>query len=43
MFSRKEIWDFRQSKEEGNTGLYFVRSNNRTIKMWADAFAAVPK
>jgi Nucleotide-diphospho-sugar transferase len=39
----KETWDFRRSKEEGNTGFYFVRSNNRTIKLWADAYAAMPK
>jgi Nucleotide-diphospho-sugar transferase len=39
----KQTWDFRRSKEEGNTGFYFVRSNNRTIKLWADAYAAVPK
>lgn len=40
---RQQKWDFHKSKEEGNTGLYFVRSNKRTIKMWADAFEAVPK
>lgn len=38
-----ETWDFHKSKIEGNTGFYFVRSNNNTIKLWADAFAAAPK
>ena len=42
-FHREEWWDLQKSKEEGNTGFYFVRSNKRTIKLWADAFAAVPK
>ena len=42
-FFREEWWDLQKSKEEGNTGFYFVRSNKRTIKLWADAFAAVPK
>lgn len=40
---RGETWDFHKSKIEGNTGFYFVRSNNNTIKLWADAFAAAPK
>lgn len=40
---RKEHWDFRKSKEEGNTGYYFVKSNNKTIKLWQAAFEAVPK
>lgn len=35
-------WDFRRSREEGNTGFYFVRSSNRTISLWRDAFEAVP-
>ncbi|KAJ1437426.1 nucleotide-diphospho-sugar transferase-domain-containing protein, partial [Ochromonadaceae sp. CCMP2298] len=38
-----ESWDFHKSKIEGNTGFYFVRSNNNTVKLWADAFAAAPK
>eukprot|EP01032_Pedospumella_encystans_P035608 gene35608-40279_t len=38
-----ETWDFHKSKIEGNTGFYFVRSNNNTVKLWADAFAAAPK
>jgi hypothetical protein len=40
---RGEAWDFHKSKVEGNTGFYFVRSNNNTVKLWADAFAAAPK
>ena len=36
-------WDFRRSREEGNTGFYFVRSSNRTIALWRDAFEAVPR
>jgi hypothetical protein len=39
---RDQRWDFRKSREEGNTGFYFVRSNSRTIKIWAEAFAAMP-
>lgn len=39
----QDTWDFRRSKEEGNTGFYYVRSNNRTTKLWADAFEAAPK
>lgn len=39
-----EFWDFfYKSKLEGNTGFYFVRSNNQTIKLWLDAFNAAPK
>jgi hypothetical protein len=38
-----DTWDFHKSKIEGNTGFYFVRSNNNTIKLWADAYAAAPK
>lgn len=42
--SQTNTWDFRRSnKEEGNTGFYFVRSNERTIKLWKDAYEAVPK
>lgn len=38
-------WDnfFTSQKLEGNTGFYYVRSNEKTIKLWADAFAAAPK
>ena len=36
-------WNFRNSREEGNTGFYYVRSSNRTIALWRDAFEAVPK
>ena len=38
-----EPWDFHKSKIEGNTGFYFVRSNNNTIKLWEAAFAAAPR
>lgn len=39
-----EYWDFfYKSKLEGNTGFYFVRSNNQTIKLWHDAFLAAAK
>lgn len=41
---RDKYWDFfYRSRIEGNTGFYFVKSNERTIKLWADAFAAAPK
>lgn len=36
-------WDFRRSREEGNTGFYYVKSSNRTVDLWRDAFEAVPK
>jgi len=39
----QDTWTFRKSKEEGNTGFYFVRSNNMTIKLWQDAYEAAPK
>ena len=36
-------WSFRGSpKEEGNTGFYYVKSNQRTIKLWQTAYEAVP-
>eukprot|EP00981_Chlorochromonas_danica_P008689 scaffold2270_cov242-Ochromonas_danica.AAC.3 len=35
--------DWCRIKVEGNTGFYFVRSTNETIKLWADAFKAAPK
>ena len=38
-----EKWDFHKSKVEGNTGFYFVRSNNNTVQLWANAYAAAPK
>ena len=42
--AEKNTWDFRKSnKEEGNTGFYYVKSNERTIKLWEDAYKAVPK
>lgn len=41
---RDKYWDFfYRSKYEGNTGFYFVRSNEKTMKLWADAYAAAPK
>jgi len=40
--TKEDTWDFRRSKEEGNTGFYYVRSNNQTIKLWQDAYEAVP-
>lgn len=36
-------WDFKTSEEEGNTGMYFVRSNQRTIKLFETVIADVPK
>lgn len=38
MLSREEVFDFRNNKQEGNTGFYFVRSNNRTVKLWEDSY-----
>ena len=36
-------WDFVTSEGvEGNTGFYYARSNERTVKLWYDAFSAVP-
>lgn len=32
-----------RSKIEGNTGFYYVRSSNESIKLWADAYAAAPR
>ena len=40
--TQSNTWDFRRSKEEGNTGFYYVKSSNRTIALWKDAFEAVP-
>jgi hypothetical protein len=34
---------FFKSKNEGNTGFYYVRSNNNTLKLWNDAFNEAPK
>jgi hypothetical protein len=41
--ARGQSWDFHHSKVEGNTGFYFVRSNNNTIKLWSAAFVAAPR
>jgi len=27
-------WDFYKSRNEGNTGFYFVRSNPKVFKLW---------
>ncbi len=41
---QRDHWTFRNHpKEEGNTGFYYVRSNQRTIKLWQVAYEAVPK
>lgn len=39
-FTRINKWDFRRSKVEGNTGFYFVRSTENTIKLWEEAYEA---
>lgn len=39
---RGDQWDFRTTPDEGNTGFYYVRSSNKTIKVWADTHAAIP-
>lgn len=38
-------WDFqlRNRSDEGNTGFYFVRSNERTIRLFTDVVAIMPK
>jgi hypothetical protein len=36
-------WDFYKTTEEGNTGLYFVRSNERTIRLFTDLNDLAPK
>jgi hypothetical protein len=36
----QDNWDFRRSRVEGNTGFYFVRSNNKTIRLWEEAYEA---
>lgn len=41
--TQREFWKFKTSKEEGNTGFYFVRSNNQTIKLWELAYEAALK
>lgn len=41
--NRSEGWDFHKSEEEGNTGFYFVRSNDKTIKLWKDAVQLAPR
>ena len=38
-FYRFKEWNFFKSEEEGNTGFYHVRSNPKTIKLWADVVA----
>ena len=38
-----EVWDFFKSEEEGNTGFYYARTNERTLKLWKDALALSPK
>lgn len=35
-------FNFHKSKLEGNTGFYFVRSNNNTVKLWQAAYEAAP-
>lgn len=40
---RGRLWDFHATEEEGNTGFYFVRSNNRTIQLFNNSIAAVSK
>jgi hypothetical protein len=36
-------FNFYKSRLEGNTGFYFVRSNNNTVKLWQAAYEAAPK
>lgn len=36
-------FNFFKSKLEGNTGFYFVRSNNNTIQLWQHAYEAAPR
>ena len=31
-------WEFSNPEYEGNTGFYFARANNLTVKLWDDAF-----
>ena len=31
-------WDFYRSKAEGNTGLYFVKSSNESMKIWYEEY-----
>ena len=38
-----EVWDFFKSDEEGNTGFYYARTNEKTLKLWKDALALSPK
>ena len=41
---KSDVWDFKTSEDEGNTGFYFVRSNAKTIKLWNTFFNIdVPK
>lgn len=36
-------WDFYKSEEEGNTGFYFVRANEKTIKLWRHSINIAPQ
>eukprot|EP01041_Mallomonas_annulata_P008705 gene8705-17988_t len=36
--AERERWDFRKSWEEGNTGFYFARSNQKVLKVWQEYF-----
>eukprot|EP01035_Chromulina_nebulosa_P018740 gene18740-24505_t len=37
---KDDTWNFYRNREEGNTGFYFARSNNNTIKLWESAIKA---
>lgn len=41
--TKEDTWDFRRSKEEGNTGFYYVRSSEKTAKLWQAAYEAAPR
>ena len=38
-----DAWDFYQTEEEGNTGLYFIKSNARTIQLLENFIITYPK
>eukprot|EP00607_Mallomonas_marina_P003391 CAMPEP_0182432378 /NCGR_PEP_ID=MMETSP1167-20130531/55903_1 /TAXON_ID=2988 /ORGANISM="Mallomonas Sp, Strain CCMP3275" /LENGTH=215 /DNA_ID=CAMNT_0024619811 /DNA_START=172 /DNA_END=819 /DNA_ORIENTATION=- len=40
---RGDEWRFRTTPDEGNTGFYYVRSNERTIKLWHHALGNISK
>lgn len=40
---RHEQWDFYKSEEEGNTGFFYSRSNEQTIKLWTDTLQLAPR